>query len=122
MDRPELEARSSTFADAVIILCKELRALSGARNIADQLSDAATSAAANYRATSRSRSRKEFASKMGQVAEEADEAVFWLERVVNGGFATEDRVTSLLKEGKELRAIFAASYKTSNRRKHRPDQ
>lgn len=122
MERPELEARSSAFADAVIILCKELRSLSGARNIADQLSDAATSAAANYRATSRSRSRKEFAAKIGLVAEEADEAVFWLERVVNGHFAAEERVTPLLREGKELRSIFAASYKTSNRRKNHPDQ
>jgi four helix bundle protein len=54
---------------------------------------------------------------MGQVAEEADESVYWLERLTNTGFVDSQRAESLLKEGKELRAIFAASYKTSRRPK-----
>src|SRR5688572_15776956 len=40
--------------------------------MADQLMDAATSVGANYRASSRARSRAEFVAKLGIVAEEID--------------------------------------------------
>lgn len=117
MDRPELEARSAAFAAAVIELCKNVRTRPGGRNHADQLSDAATSSASNYRATSRSRSRKEFASKMGTVAEEADEAVYWLELITATGFCDDTAAKPLLIEARELRNIFAASYRTARRNK-----
>lgn len=115
MDRPELEARSAAFAIQVVELCKDVRTRPGGRNHADQLSDAATSVAANYRATSRSRSPKEFAAKMGTVAEEADEAVYWLELVTTTGFCDVAKAKPLLDEAKELRNIFAASYRTVRR-------
>lgn len=113
MNRPELEARSAAFAAAVVELCKEIRTLPGGRNHADQLSDAATSVASNYRATSRSRSDKEFAAKIGVVAEEADEAVYWLELVAKTGFCDAAKGKDFLAEAKELRNIFAASYRTA---------
>ena len=115
MDRPELEARSAAFATQVVELCKDIRTRPGGRNHADQLSDAATSVAANYRSTSRSRSDKEFAAKIGIVAEEADESVYWLELVTTTGFCDEAKGKDLLAEAKELRNIFAASYKTARR-------
>lgn len=117
MDRPELEARSAAFATAVVELCKDVRIRPGGRNHADQLSDAATSSASNYRATSRSRSPKEFAAKMGTVAEEADEAVYWLELITTTGLCDVPKGKLLLMEAKELRNIFAASYKTARRNK-----
>ena len=43
-----------------------------------------TSVGANYRAACRSRSRAEFAAKLGIVAEEADETVYWLEMLRDG--------------------------------------
>ena len=72
--------------------------------------------AANYRATARARSRAEWIAKLGVVAEEADEAVFWLEYLIKSGLAAEQDVSGLLDEAKELRSIFAASYATSRRR------
>ena len=120
MDRQELEARSAAFAAAVVQLCKHARTEPGGRNPSDQLSNAATSTAANYRATSRSRSRKEFVAKMGTVAEEADEAVFWLELMLKTKLGDNATVLILLAEAKELRAIFAASYGTARRGKKPP--
>ncbi|HEU5413929.1 MAG TPA: four helix bundle protein [Candidatus Angelobacter sp.] len=46
-----------------------------------QLLRCGTSVAANYRAASRARSRAEFISRIGIVAEEADESVLWLEMI-----------------------------------------
>jgi four helix bundle protein len=113
MDRPELERRSQAFAAAVVSLCTETRKLPGARNMADQLMDAATSVGANYRASSRARSRAEFVAKLGIVAEEIDESVYWLELMARTNVGDRRTVGLLLPEAKELRAIFAASYRTA---------
>jgi four helix bundle protein len=117
MDRPELEARSQTFALAVIALCETVRAHPNWRQQSDQLVDAASSVGANYRASGRARSRAEFVAKLGTVNEEIDEAVYWLELMVRGRAAAPARLEPLLSESKELRAIFAASYGTARRRK-----
>ena len=129
MDRPELETRSAAFATNVFALCQAVRPCPGGRNPADQLVDAAPSVGANYRATSRARSRKEFVAKIGVVAEEADETVYWLEFLLSTELGDRATVEGLLSEAKELRAIFAASYKTArhgrgqiNRSPDRPDQ
>jgi four helix bundle protein len=86
-----------------------------AGSTAAQLLDAATSMAANYRATSRARSRSGWISKLAVVAEEADESVHWLEFIAASGFASRARVGPLLSEATGLRSIFAASYAMSRR-------
>jgi len=114
MDRKELERRSQAFAVRAIALCGETRKTPGWRSIADQLQDAATSSAANYRASARARSRAEFVAKLGIVNEESDETVFWLELMRDSGVGDRRQVGLLLPEAVELRAIFAASYRTAN--------
>jgi hypothetical protein len=49
------------------------------------------------------------------VVEEADEAVFWLECLVEAGIVKEKLLAHLLAEANELVAIFASSYRTSRR-------
>lgn len=115
MDRPELEARSQAFAVDVVTFCAEVRQHLNGRKPADQLQDAATSVGANYRVSSRARSRAEFISKLAIVAEEIDESVYWLELILQTQLGDRAKVQRLLAESKELRAIFAASYRTARR-------
>ncbi len=121
MDRPELEGRTQVFAADVIDLCKSVRRAAEGRDPADQLQRAATSMGANYRASSRSRSRAEFVSKIATVAEESDESVYWLELLKQSRLGDPTVVATLLKEARELRSIFGASYGTA-RRGHRRQQ
>jgi four helix bundle protein len=115
MDREQLEARTKAFAVAVIALCDSIRSHPSGWTAAKQLSDCSSSVGANYRATSRSRSRAEWVAKMGTVVEEADESVYWLEVALDAHLGDRAAVTRLLIEARELRAIFAASYATSRR-------
>jgi four helix bundle protein len=115
MRRQELESRALEFGVAAFRLCRVLRDLPGGRGPAGQLVDAATSIGANYRATSRSRSRAEFVAKLAVVVEEADEAVFWLEFFHRAGVPDPAGVEQLLTEARELRAIFAAGWWTARR-------
>ncbi len=81
-----------------------------------QLLRSGTSVAANYQAVCRARSKAEFIAKMGVVVEEADEALFWLELLVESGVVKEMRLMNLHAEAKELVAVFAASYRTAGTR------
>lgn len=77
--------------------------------LGNQFLRCSTSVAANYRAACRGRSRADFISKIGVVLEEADESVFWLELMIEAGTMPEEKVHPLLKEARELTAIFAAT-------------
>jgi four helix bundle protein len=73
---------------------------------------------ANYRAACRARSRAEFASKLGTVAEEADESLYWLELIHDGKFIAQNRLASLISEADELTAIFTSGRRSASR--HQP--
>jgi len=113
VDRPELEQRTARFASEVFRLCTVVRCKPGGDKAADQLQRASSAVAANYRASARSRSSKEFLAKIGVVNEEADEAVFWLEYIRDTKLDNTAQLLRLCVEAKELRAIFAASYRTA---------
>jgi four helix bundle protein len=87
----------------------------GGRVLANQLARSATSVGANYRAACRARSRAEFASKLGIVAEEADESLYWLELIRDGNFVLQNKIASLLVEADELTAIFTSGRRSASR-------
>ena len=85
--------------------------------IANQLGRSASTVAANYRAACRGRSHAEFTAKIGVVEEEADESVFWLDLLPDTKNANLEDVTPLLREARELTAIFTAASKTAKKNK-----
>lgn len=111
-----LEARTRRFAVNVVRACQRLSGASVIGDMARQLGRAANSVAVNHRAVRRSRSLKEFASKLQVVNEEVDEAVHWLEVLLKSELAPNVELTSLIQEGRELRAIFATARKTTRKR------
>ena len=110
----ELQQRKD-FALRVLKLIEHLPNTIGGKGLANQLARRATSVGANYRAACRARSRVEFASKLGTVAEEADESVYWLELIRDRDFTPEKRIASLLSEADELTAIFTSGRRSASR-------
>ena len=113
MKNDNLRDRTKTFALDIIRFCEKLPNDETCRVLRRQLLRSGTSVGANYRAACRARSKLDFIAKLGIVSEEADECVFWLELLVETGIANEHRMRSLLKEARELSAIFTASYNTA---------
>ncbi len=109
----ELKARTKKFAIRVIRMFKALPNKPAEQVIGKQALRAGTGMAANYRAACRARSKAEFTAKIGVVSEEADEVVYWLELLVDSGLVKAGLMDSLLKEARELSAIFTASYNTA---------
>jgi four helix bundle protein len=114
VDKQELLGRTKMFALRSLRLVDHLPRTMSGRAIGNQLVRSATSVGANYRAACRSRSRTEFAAKLGVVAEEADESVYWLELISEGKLLPETKVEDLLKEANELTAIFTSARRTSS--------
>ncbi len=119
----DLQRRADAFADASIAFVQGLPPTPIALRLGAQYLEASTSVAANYRAARRGRSHDEFTAKLGIVTEEADESVYWLERLSTASIRSTVDAAPLLAEAVELAKIFYASAKTarSRRRKRRPD-
>ena len=112
----QLRDRTKAFAVRVVRLYKSLPYGADAQVLGKQLLRCGTSVAANYRASSRSRSRAEWIAKIGIVVEEADESVFWLEMLSDCVIVPVHRLQDMLKEAHELSALFTASQRTARAR------
>src|SRR6266851_9997054 len=117
MTPDELRARTKSFALRVVKLYRSLPRTADAQVMGKQLLRCGTSVAANYRATCRARSRAEFASRLGVVVEEADEAMLWLELLADSGVVRNERLRPLQTEARELTALFTASQHTTRGRR-----
>ena len=114
----QLKKRTFLFAVNIVKLVRELPATFEGRRVGEQLFDAGTSVAANYRAACKARSHAEFIAKIGIVLEEADESEFWLEFLVATAIVPEAAVKAHRCEASELSAIFTASHKTATLHKN----
>ena len=119
MTEKELKIRTRKFAIDILNFVDQLPNKRSANIIGNQLGRCASSVAANYRAACRGRSHAEFVSKIGIVEEEADESVFWLDISPETKNATTEGVLPLLKEARELTAIFTAACKTAKLNKNK---
>jgi four helix bundle protein len=84
--------------------------------IGDQLIRSGTSIGANYRASCRAISVPDILSKLGDVEEETDESMYWIEMLGDSGIVPTKRLASLHKELGEILAMIVASIKTLRRR------
>ena len=112
-DEGDLRNRTKAFALRVIRLFVTLPKSTEAQVLGRQVLRSGTSVGANYRAACRARSKADFASKMGIVLEEADEAISWAELLSESGVVPKDAVEPLIAEANQLVSIAIASIKTA---------
>ncbi len=115
MNKAEMISRTKAFALRVLQIVDHLPNTIAGRAIGTQLFRSATSVGANYRAACRGRSRAEFAAKLGSVAEEADESLYRIELISDGGLLPNRKIGQLRAEADELPAIFTAARRTSSK-------
>ncbi len=115
----DLKMRTKAFALRVLKLVDAIPQSVAGRALASQIVRSGTSVAANYRAACRAKSNAHFISKMGDVEEEADETLFWLELLEGSKLIAATRLTEIKQEAHELVAITVASIKTARKNKPR---
>ena len=119
MTPDELKARTKKFAVDVIRFAKTIPKDHINDEIASQLTDAATSTAAHYRAVCRAKSRADFINKLGGAVEEVDESALWLEILTESEISPAAQTKPLWKEADELTRIFVRSRETARAKRDR---
>lgn len=112
MDKYELKKRTKTFAHLCVKFASSLPNNKLGNHIEGQLIRCATSVAVNYRAVLLAQSEAAFTAKLSIVVEEVDECDFWIELALDENITKSDVAIPLMKEAKELTAIFISSRKT----------
>ena len=111
---PDLKPRTKAFALRVIRMYSKLPKYDAvAQVLGKQVIRSGTSVGANYREASRSRSKAEFISKIGDSLKEIEETEYWLELLVESGCVASKRMAALLDETRQLIAIFTTIDKNS---------
>jgi four helix bundle protein len=112
MDAPELRERTAAFAREVAKFVRPLIEQPVFRNAAQQLGKSSSSVAANCRAVTCGHTRAQFRTRICLTLEEADESVYWLQHLLEAGAGNRVTAVRLLREAKELAAIYGASRRT----------
>jgi four helix bundle protein len=113
--RGDFGERTFQFWIRCVRLVESLPKSMTAQTIGRQLLRAATSVGANYRSAVRGRSRADFVSRMGIVEEECDEALYWMDVLVELKLVSSGRVEELRREADEIIAITVSSIKTARK-------
>ena len=117
MANDDLKNRTKSFAHRCVKMASALPNSALGIHIRGQIIRCATSVAANYRAASMAQSKPSFIAKISIVVEEADEALFWLEFILEENLIGKSQLSPLSDEANELTAIFVTSRKTAQRKK-----
>ena len=114
--RVMMQQRTKQFALRIIKLYQALPKTDEAQILGKQILRAGTSVGSNYRAACRSRSVKEFYSKVSIVIEEADESMFWLELLIESGIVKASLLRDLISENEEIVKILVTARKNTPRK------
>ena len=114
-----LKIRTTEFAHKCVKISLSLPSTTLGNHIKQQLIRCSTSVAANYRAANLGQTKRSFIAKISIVIEEADECSFWIEFLLKENLILENSCSEILKEAKELTAIFISSRKTAEQTERR---
>ena len=117
MKKEDFVKRTMSFGLRVIRLVNSLPKQQVAPVLGRQLLRAGTSVGANYRAAVRGKSRADFIAKMGIVEEECDEALYWMEMLIESQLVKPDLLRDLVDEANQILSIVVASIRTARRNK-----
>jgi four helix bundle protein len=111
----KMKKRTKQFSADIIKFTDSLKVCKASSVITYQIIKSGTSTGANYRATCRARSQKEFFSKISIVVEEVDETEFWLELIKDTELSNDSNMLErLLKEANELVKILSKARSNIN--------
>jgi four helix bundle protein len=115
--KDQMKERTRKFAHACVKFSIDLPNNTLGTHIRKQLIRAATSVAANYRASCIAQSVPQIISKLSIAIEESDECEFWLEFSKNENLDTSDLVRQLTDEAHQISSILIVARRTLQNQK-----
>ena len=115
MNKEILKQRTKVLAIRIIKMIENMPETRISNVIGSQLLRSATSISANYRASCRAKSTRDFINKLKIVEEEADETILWLELIEETKIFKSEKLLPLKIEANEILSIIVASIKTAKK-------
>jgi len=115
MDEQQFKERTRNVALRILRLVDALPSTRAADVIGRQLLRCGTSIGANYRAACRGKSPADMVAKLAIVEEEADEAIYWTELLIDSRLVAKARLANLMNELDQIVAMIVASQRTLRR-------
>lgn len=116
MTAEDIKQMTKSFAIQCARLCIGLSKNDINRNYSNQLIRSAASAAANYRAVRRAKSKPDFIHKLKIVEEELDESLFWIELLAEFNKTQRNELASAYKNGEEILKIIVGTINTMRKK------
>ena len=116
MDKKQLSNRLKQLAIRTARFCLKLPYSIGNKIYIGQILRSSCSAASNYRAACRGKSRADFIFKLKIVEEELDETLFFYEMLAEFNVTFKLELRELFKEGNELLSIIVSSINTASKK------
>jgi four helix bundle protein len=110
----EIRERLRVFTLKILELSEMFPKSERGRILNNQVTRSGSSMYANYRAALRSRSGKEFFSKLSITVEEADETEMWLDLIIESRVLTSNLVKNMYDESLEILKILASMRKRNS--------
>lgn len=110
-----LEKRTISFSQDIIIFLKELEKNIINRPLIDQLLRSATSVGANYFEANGASSKKDFRNKIYICKKESKESGYWIQLLAKNNPEKEAACRKLWKESHELTLIFSTIAATASK-------
>lgn len=107
-EKKDLIDRTKRFAINCWLLCSKLPKSREYSAYVHQLIRCSSSVGANYRASQRAKSTRDFINKL-KIVEEADESMYFLEPLLEVSETNKEEMKTLHKEAEEILAIMVSS-------------
>ena len=111
-ERSILLEKSEAFAGRIIRMYQYLTSQKQELVISKQVLRSGTSIGANVTESRNAQSTADFIQKLNIALKEADETLFWINNLYEGGYLNEKEFESIHKDADELVKILVASIKT----------
>jgi four helix bundle protein len=109
----DLDERLLEYAARVVKLVEAMPNTIAGRRIGDQLLRCGTSAGANYEEAQGAESKNDFVHKLQIALKELRESNYWLRLLNRTEIMPHERLTSIIEESTELKAILSKSVATA---------
>ena len=110
-DNPIVD-KSKAFAIRIIRMCQHIETEKREIMLSRQVLRSGTSIGANVTESRNAQSTADFIHKLNIALKEADETLFWINNLYEGGYLNEKEFESIHKDADELVKILVASIKT----------
>lgn len=111
-ERNILLEKSDAFSDRIIKMYQYLTSQKSEHTISKQVLRSGTSIGANLTESKNAQSTPDYLSKQNIALKEADETLYWLKKLYNGGYLNNKEYESINNDCVELIRMLVASVKT----------